>query len=139
MTNYTGDLAYLMEETPAEELAFFDYIDDLSDKIYLAMERKKVSKAELAKRMGKSRSWVTQVLAGDKNITSRTLASILHALDMRAETTIVDKESGEWLGKSVPTQWSIPVHKYLASMPPKTNEVPRPGKPQKPFVQELAA
>lgn len=93
---YSGTLANVIEETPDKELAFYDYIDDLSDQIYEAMEDKGWSKADLARATGKSRSWVTQVLAGDKNITMKTFIYILHAMGMTAETKVVYEKQCTW-------------------------------------------
>ncbi len=39
-----------------------------------------VSRAELAKRLGKSRGWITQLLDGDSNKTIRTVADAFAAL-----------------------------------------------------------
>lgn len=40
-----------------------------------------VNKAELARRLGKSRAYVTQLLGGRANMTVRTLADVAYALD----------------------------------------------------------
>jgi len=45
------------------------------------MESRGVNKAELAKRLGSSRSHVTQLLSGSSNMTVRTLAEVAFALD----------------------------------------------------------
>nr|WP_321513123.1 helix-turn-helix transcriptional regulator [uncultured Pseudodesulfovibrio sp.] len=97
---YSGTLAHVIEETPDQELAFYDYIDDLSDQIFEAMESKGWSKADLARATGKSRSWVTQVLSGENNMTMKTFVSILHALGMKAETKIVNDKECSWNGIS---------------------------------------
>ena len=97
---YSGTLAHVIEETPDKELAFYDYIDDLSDQIYEAMESKDWSKADLARATGKSRSWVTQVLSGENNMTMKTFVSILHAMGMKAETKIVNDKECSWSGIS---------------------------------------
>lgn len=44
------------------------------------MAEQSVTKAELARRLGKSRAWVTQLLNGRANMTVRTLAEVVHAL-----------------------------------------------------------
>ncbi len=44
------------------------------------MQQKNLSKAELARLLGKSRAWVTQILSGKENLTIRTLADLLHEL-----------------------------------------------------------
>ncbi|WKZ81896.1 MAG: helix-turn-helix transcriptional regulator [Acidimicrobiia bacterium] len=52
------------------------------------MEEQGVTRAVLADRLGRTRGHVSQVLNGDRNMTLRTLAEILHALDGRAEITV---------------------------------------------------
>ena len=47
------------------------------------MQEKKVSRSELAERIGKSKSFVTQILRGQHNMTLRTLADLAWALDAR--------------------------------------------------------
>ena len=49
------------------------------------MQEKKVTRAELAARIGKSKSFVTQILRGQHNMTLRTLADLAWALDARVE------------------------------------------------------
>ena len=40
-----------------------------------------MSKADLARRLNKSRAWVTQLLSGKANMTVRTLAEVVYALN----------------------------------------------------------
>ena len=47
------------------------------------MEERKVSRAELARRLGKSKAFVTIVLRGPRNMTLRTLADLAWALGSR--------------------------------------------------------
>jgi len=44
------------------------------------MQKKNVSRADLAKRIGKSKAFITQVLRGTRNMTLRTLADLAGAL-----------------------------------------------------------
>ena len=50
-----------------------------------AMNRSGISKAELAASQGTSRAYVTQLLAGSKNMTLRTLARIAFACGKRVK------------------------------------------------------
>jgi transcriptional regulator with XRE-family HTH domain len=52
-----------------------------SEVIRALMEDQGVNKADLARRVGKSRAYVTQSLAGDRNMTLSTFASFADALD----------------------------------------------------------
>jgi transcriptional regulator with XRE-family HTH domain len=45
------------------------------------MEKKRVSRAELAQKIGKSKAFVTQLLRGNHNMTLRTVADLFGALD----------------------------------------------------------
>ena len=45
-----------------------------------AMERRKVSRSALARRLGKSKPYVTQLLDGETNMTLRTLSDCMFAL-----------------------------------------------------------
>ena len=48
------------------------------------MDAQGVTKAELARRVGKSRAYVTQSLSGDRNMTLSTFAGLADALDADA-------------------------------------------------------
>ena len=63
-----------------ESLAF-----DATELISRLMEEKKITKAELARRIGKTRGYVTQLLSGSRNMTVYTLADLALALDSRIE------------------------------------------------------
>lgn len=52
-----------------------------TEEICLAMEREKISRAELARRLGTSPAYVTKVLRGKANFTLATLARIAYALE----------------------------------------------------------
>ena len=49
------------------------------------MDEKKVTRADLAERIGKSKAFVTQLLKGRHNMTLRTLADLAWALDTRVQ------------------------------------------------------
>jgi transcriptional regulator with XRE-family HTH domain len=63
-----------------EALAF-----EASELICRLMEERKINKAELAKRMGASKSHVTQLLSGSRNMTMHTLAGLSFALGHKIE------------------------------------------------------
>ena len=54
---------------------------EASELIARLMAAQKLSKADLARRLNKSRAWVTQLLSGKANMTVRTLAEVVYALD----------------------------------------------------------
>ena len=55
----------------------------VGEAIVESMERLGVTRSELAKRLGVSRPRVTQILAGDDNLTLKTLVAVAAALDSR--------------------------------------------------------
>ena len=61
---------------------------DLTEKICEIMEAKGISRADLARRLGKSRAWVTKVLRGDGNLTLKTVIDILWELGYKASIAI---------------------------------------------------
>lgn len=44
------------------------------------MEQQGLSQADLAKRLGRSRAWISQLLSGRTNMTIRTLAELVYEL-----------------------------------------------------------
>jgi transcriptional regulator with XRE-family HTH domain len=71
--------------------AYWSYLMTLEfiDALVAEMDVKGVSGAELARRMGTSRAWVSRVLAGECNLTAATMGKLAFALDMRVTTQIV--------------------------------------------------
>jgi len=55
-----------------------------------AMERRGVSRAELANRLNVSASEVTQRLSGERNLSLRSLSDMLHVLDFGIEGHLID-------------------------------------------------
>jgi transcriptional regulator with XRE-family HTH domain len=76
-------LAEWTRESPENErlLAQEYLIATVAQEIWEVMERADVSRATVAERLGKTRSFVTQILSGSKNLTLRTISDIAHALD----------------------------------------------------------
>jgi transcriptional regulator with XRE-family HTH domain len=62
---------------------------DISEHIYSMMERQGVSKAKLARRLGKSRAYVTKMLQGNANFTLDSLVRIARALDCALDVSRV--------------------------------------------------
>jgi transcriptional regulator with XRE-family HTH domain len=55
-------------------------VAEASEVIASLMAQQNLSKADLARRLNKSRAWVTQLLSGKANMTVRTLAEVVYAL-----------------------------------------------------------
>jgi len=61
---------------------------EVTESIANVMEEHGISRAELAKRLGKSPAFVTKLLRGDNNFTLRTLSDVFFAMDYGARLTL---------------------------------------------------
>lgn len=69
--------------------------DEISEQIHLVMAREGVKPSELARRLGKSRAYVTKILQGNANFTIDSLVQIARALGYRYAPVFVPREA-EW-------------------------------------------
>lgn len=60
-----------------------ELILDVTERLTEALQETGVTKAELARRLGRTPGFVSQVLGGGRNLTLRTIADIAVALDLR--------------------------------------------------------
>ncbi|WP_182482048.1 helix-turn-helix domain-containing protein [Propionibacterium australiense] len=99
MTDYYwghGDPEY--DAVYAEE----SVVGDVGELIALAMERKGVSRAELAERCGVTPGAITQRLDGRSNMTIRKLAATLYQLGYDVRMELVDRDTHERLTLDAP-------------------------------------
>jgi transcriptional regulator with XRE-family HTH domain len=68
-------------------LAQEELILEVTETICDILENEKISRKELADRLGKTKGFVSQLLNGGRNLTLRTVADILHVLGYRASLT----------------------------------------------------
>ena len=68
-------------------LAQEELILEVTEIICDLLENEKISRKELADRLGKSKGFVSQLLNGGRNLTLRTVADILHVLGYRVALT----------------------------------------------------
>jgi len=66
-----------------------DLIYNLTEDLLVLLEDRQVTKADLAKKLGKSRSFVTQLLSGSRNMTLGTLSDICTVLDAKPSVRIL--------------------------------------------------
>ena len=66
---------------------------EISERIYNAMNQQGVSNAELARRLGKSRAYVTKLLRGTTNFTLESLVRIGRALSCEVEFELLPKHA----------------------------------------------
>ena len=53
---------------------------EVTEGIWTILDEKQISKADLAGRLNKSKAYISQLLNGNRNMTLRTLADIVHVL-----------------------------------------------------------
>jgi transcriptional regulator with XRE-family HTH domain len=66
----------------AEDAEFLteEKILDFTERVVLEMDKKGVSRAQLAAALGKSKAFVTKLLKGDANMTIKTMVAVAQAL-----------------------------------------------------------
>lgn len=79
----------------AEDRAFAreGLIYNVTEDLLVLMEQQGVSKKELARRLGRSRSYVTQLLSGTRNMTLGTLSDICFALGTEPRISVACNET----------------------------------------------
>lgn len=79
-----------LDESPEHSRAFLEegLILEATEAICAAMEKRRMSKAVLAGRLGTSKAYVTQLLNGNRNMTLRTFARIAFALNLTPEMAL---------------------------------------------------
>ncbi len=97
------------EFSRAEERVYAreELVYNVTEDILVSLEDMSVSKKELARRLGKSRSYITQILSGARNMTLGTLSDICFALGVKPKVIISGehvKDSYE-LGNEI--HWTI--------------------------------
>jgi transcriptional regulator with XRE-family HTH domain len=83
-------------------LAQEELILEVTETICDILEIEKISRKELADRLGKTKGFVSQLLNGGRNLTLRTVADILHVLGYRASLTPF-KEGAQRQGSPIST------------------------------------
>ena len=68
-------------------------IVEFSEDIWRLMEEQKVSRAELARRLGTSRAYVTKLLGGNANFTLHTMTKVAMALGATIHVHVADQKA----------------------------------------------
>jgi len=101
----------LMEDPEFRRLLSIEaLVAEASEVIARLMAEQNVSKADLARRLNKSRAWVTQLLSGKANMTVRTLAEVVYALDSEVKLH-AQPPGSKAAGKPAGTGWQPVVFK----------------------------
>lgn len=61
---------------------------EVTEAVSAVMQEEGVSKTQLAKRLGKTKGFISQLLSGGRNLTLRTLAGLVEALGYRVTITV---------------------------------------------------
>ena len=79
----------------AEEKAYAreDLVYNVTEDILILLEDMDVSKKELAHRLGKSKSYVSQVLSGARNMTLGSLSDICFVLNVKPQIVLPIQEA----------------------------------------------
>ena len=80
-----GKLSAKQEADDATDEQLSSLITQVTNEINWYMSQRKLTRADLASRMGVSPGRISQVLSGGENLTLRTLASLAVALDGQFE------------------------------------------------------
>lgn len=94
----------MQDESFRREVAAESFVLEAAEQISLAMKQQGVNKAELARKLGKSRAWVTQMLDGSANMTLRTLADVLFVLNQEPKL-ILQGQGFQAAGPAVNPKW----------------------------------
>ena len=89
VTKKTDYQRYAEKPEIARLLAQEELILDITEQLCEFLEKEGISRAELARRLNKSKSFVTQLLGGGRNLTLRTLADVVSVLGGKCKIKIV--------------------------------------------------
>ena len=70
-----------------------DLIYNVTEDLLVLLEEKDISKQDLARKLGKSKSYVSQILSGSRNLTLGTLSDICFAINVEPKINFL--EGGE--------------------------------------------
>lgn len=92
---------------------------EIAEQIFLQMKKKKVNKAELARKLGKNRAYISRILKGNTNFTIETLVTIGRRLDAEWSFKLTDNdEKKKKADRFIDMRWSehvIPPRVYSIS------------------------
>jgi len=83
-----------------------DLIFEVTESICKVMEEKRISKADLSRLAGVSKSNITQLLSGDHNMRLTTVADLLYALDSKLAVSAVPLDINNILESTTFNQWA---------------------------------
>jgi len=115
-----------------KQYAIEGLVTEAGEFIARLMQQQGVTKAELARRLGKSRAYITQMLSGSTNLTVRTLAEVAYALGAEVRLEAAPVEAAE--REQARTELEQPVWKVI-EMPRLPRKETQGGPPPKRLVR----
>ena len=103
---------YLEDPDFARLMAQGDLIMEVTETLCELLEKEKISRKELAERLGKSKGFVSQLLNGGRNLTLRTVADILHVLGYKV-SIMPFKEGAQRQGGPISTDRTAAPHEII--------------------------
>ncbi|OCH42322.1 helix-turn-helix domain-containing protein [Aliivibrio fischeri] len=95
---YQKDTCFSNAEERAD--AREDLVFNVTEDLLVMLDELNISKADLAKRLGKSKSYITQMLSGSRNMTLGSFSDICFALGFKPEIKIpvkpVEQSEASW-------------------------------------------
>jgi transcriptional regulator with XRE-family HTH domain len=94
-----------------------ELILEVTELLSETLEKEGVSRVELAQRLGKTKGFVSQILAGGRNLTLRTIADVADALVCNVHLSLLKDTNSERIPKK--DKWQALPHQDLFRERPK--------------------
>lgn len=91
-----------LSEDEKKKISYERLVFNVTEDILIAMEDAGITQHKLANILGKSKSFVSQILNGRRNMTLRTLSNICFALDLKPTINIYDTNNVDVSHEKVP-------------------------------------
>lgn len=91
-----------LSEDEKKKISYERLVFNVTEDILIAMEDAGITQHKLATILGKSKSFVSQILSGNRNMTLRTLSNICFALDLKPTINIYDANNVDVSHEKVP-------------------------------------
>lgn len=114
-----------------KEFAIESFVGECTEVISRIMHEKRISRSVLARRLGKSRAWVTQLLGGSRNVTARTLAEVAFELgvELRIESSLRSANLDQRVLHEVGSRTIDRTHRKSGARIVDPKDQPPPAKP----------
>ena len=105
---------------------------DVTEQLWSSMEDKNLSKTDVAELLGKSKSYLSQLLSGSRNMTLRTLADLCFVLNIKPKFNIDNdglRSCGRWKMQRVESRTYVKKAKLVPAK--RSSEISRQIRPDK--------